>query len=82
MLTEAAPAERVTVLAERIVEKVIVKEIEQVNRQRLPERRKGYTQKAIVGGHKVYLRTGEYAGRVGSARSSSTCTRRARPSGR
>ena len=30
-------------------------------RQRLPERRKGYTQKAIVGGHKVYLRTGEYA---------------------
>ena len=24
-----------------------------------PERRKGYTQKAIVGGHKVYLRTGE-----------------------
>ena len=33
-------------------------------RQRLPERRKGYTQKAIVGGHKVYLRTGEYAGRL------------------
>ena len=30
------------------------------NRERLPERRKGYTQKAIVGGHKVYLRTGEY----------------------
>src|SRR5690606_17158810 len=29
-------------------------------RQRLPDRRKGYTQKALVGGHKVYLRTGEY----------------------
>jgi ribonucleoside-diphosphate reductase alpha chain len=29
-------------------------------RQRLPDRRKGYTQKAIVGGHKVYIRTGEY----------------------
>ncbi|MBP7251886.1 MAG: hypothetical protein KBA75_00210 [Alphaproteobacteria bacterium] len=29
-------------------------------RERLPDRRKGYTQKAIVGGHKVYLRTGEY----------------------
>ena len=28
--------------------------------ERLPDRRKGYTQKAIVGGHKVYLRTGEY----------------------
>jgi ribonucleoside-diphosphate reductase alpha chain len=29
-------------------------------RRRLPERRKGYIQKAIVGGHKVYLHTGEY----------------------
>jgi ribonucleoside-diphosphate reductase alpha chain len=27
---------------------------------RLPDRRKGYIQKAIVGGHKVYLHTGEY----------------------
>ena len=32
----------------------------QMMRLRLPDRRKGYTQKAIVGGHKVYLRTGEY----------------------
>ena len=65
-LTEAPVAERVTVLAERIVEKIIYKELEKVNRQRLPERRKGYTQKAIVGGHKVYLRTGEYQdGRLG-----------------
>ena len=32
----------------------------------MPNRRKGYTQKAIVGGHKVYLRTGEYDdGRLG-----------------
>ncbi|MBW2409094.1 MAG: vitamin B12-dependent ribonucleotide reductase, partial [Deltaproteobacteria bacterium] len=29
-------------------------------RHTLPHRRKGYTQKAVVGGHKVYLRTGEY----------------------
>src|SRR5690606_25471037 len=29
-------------------------------RRRLPHRRAGYTQKAVVGGHKVYLRTGEY----------------------
>jgi ribonucleoside-diphosphate reductase alpha chain len=29
-------------------------------RRRLPARRRGYTQKAIVGGHKVYLRTGEF----------------------
>jgi ribonucleoside-diphosphate reductase alpha chain len=29
-------------------------------RAKMPGRRKGYTQKASVGGHKVYLRTGEY----------------------
>ena len=35
-------------------------------REKLPGRRKGYTQKAIVGGHKVYLRTGEFDdGRLG-----------------
>ncbi len=35
-------------------------------REKLPDRRKGYTQKAVVGGHKVYLRTGEYDdGRLG-----------------
>ena len=31
------------------------------NRRKLPHRRGGYTQKAVVGGHKVYLRTGEYS---------------------
>ena len=30
-------------------------------RRELPDRRTGYTQKAAVGGHKLYLRTGEYA---------------------
>ena len=43
-------------IAERIVYRYIAK------RRRMPERRSGYTQKAIVGGHKVYLRTGEYDG--------------------
>ncbi|RGP36139.1 vitamin B12-dependent ribonucleotide reductase [Pseudotabrizicola alkalilacus] len=52
--------EKAAVIAEKIVEKVIVKEIVRSHREKLPERRKGYTQKAIVGGHKVYLRTGEY----------------------
>ena len=42
---------------ETIVEKII--EVAR-GREKLPGRRKGYTQKAIVGGHKVYLRTGEY----------------------
>ena len=36
------------------------------NRERLPDRRHGYTQKARVGGQKIYLRTGNYAdGRLG-----------------
>ncbi|WP_410217044.1 vitamin B12-dependent ribonucleotide reductase [Paracoccus sp. (in: a-proteobacteria)] len=52
--------EKAAVLAEKIVERIIVKEIVRSNREKLPQRRKGYTQKAIVGGHKVYLRTGEY----------------------
>jgi ribonucleoside-diphosphate reductase alpha chain len=30
-------------------------------RHRLPKKRKGFTQEARVGGHKVFLRTGEYA---------------------
>jgi ribonucleoside-diphosphate reductase alpha chain len=57
-------AARAEVLAERIVERIIEREVRA--RERLPDRRKGYTQKAIVGGHKVYLRTGEYQdGRIG-----------------
>ena len=52
--------EKAAVLAEKVIEKIIVKEMVRSHREKLPERRKGYTQKAIVGGHKVYLRTGEY----------------------
>lgn len=50
--------EKVTAVAEKIVEKIIYKE--RAGRKSLPNRRQGYTQKASVGGHKVYLRTGEY----------------------
>ena len=60
ILATGSAQEKATVLAEKIIEKVIVKEIVRSHREKLPERRKGYTQKAIVGGHKVYLRTGEY----------------------
>ena len=49
----APPAE------ERIVERRIEVERPPV-RRKLPDRRKGYIQKASVGGHKVYLHTGEY----------------------
>ncbi|MCB1479558.1 MAG: TSCPD domain protein, partial [Rhodobiaceae bacterium] len=60
----AAPAQaRAAAVAERIVERIVERAPE---RQKLPNRRKAYTQKAIVGGHKVYLHTGEYEdGRLG-----------------
>jgi len=62
-IVDAPRAAAAPIVAEKIVERVIEKVAE---RQRLPTRRKGYTQKAIVGGHKVYLRTGEYEdGRLG-----------------
>jgi len=58
--------QRATVVTERIVERVIERVRASAERERLPDRRKGYTQKAVVGGHKVYLRTGEYDdGRLG-----------------
>ncbi len=61
VLESGTPTEKAAVIAEKVIEKVIVKEVVRASRQKLPERRKGYTQKAVVGGHKVYLRTGEYA---------------------
>jgi ribonucleoside-diphosphate reductase alpha chain len=63
---EKPAAARATGLAERIVEKVVERITVIRERERMPDRRKGYTQKAVVGGHKVYLRTGEYDdGRLG-----------------
>jgi ribonucleoside-diphosphate reductase alpha chain len=44
--------------AVRIAEKIVYRYI--ANRRRLPDRRAGYTQKARIGNHKMYLRTGEY----------------------
>src|SRR5262249_54063881 len=42
----------------RIAEKIVYRYL--AHRRRLPDRRAGYTQKARVGNHKIYLRTGEY----------------------
>jgi len=42
-------------MAEKLVYRYIAK------RRKLPNRRGGYTQKAMVGSHKIYLRTGEYS---------------------
>jgi ribonucleoside-diphosphate reductase alpha chain len=49
-----APPPTVT---ERVVEKIVERDR---TRKKLPDRRKGYIQKAAVGGHKVYLHTGEF----------------------
>ncbi len=69
-IVKAPAAARVPLVAEKVVERVVERVVEKVvrahDREKLPQRRKGYTQKAMVGGHKVYLRTGEYEdGRLG-----------------
>ncbi|HTG11380.1 MAG TPA: LAGLIDADG family homing endonuclease, partial [Candidatus Eisenbacteria bacterium] len=55
---EQAAAADVEAVAEKMTERVVTQYLRE--RHRLPDRRSGYTQKAVVGGHKVYLRTGEY----------------------
>jgi ribonucleoside-diphosphate reductase alpha chain len=52
-VAEQAKAEPVRI-AEKIVHRYLAR------RRRLPYRRAGYTQKARIGNHKIYLRTGEY----------------------
>jgi ribonucleoside-diphosphate reductase alpha chain len=57
-------AARVTQVTEKIVERIVEKVVHA--RDKMPNRRQGYTQKAVIGGHKVYLRTGEFGdGRLG-----------------
>ena len=63
---ERPAAARAAGFAEKVVEKIVERVTVLRERERMPDRRKGYTQKAVVGGHKVYLRTGEYDdGRLG-----------------
>lgn len=57
-LSKALEEKDVAKVAEKVTERVVLRYL--AKRRRLPHRRKGYTQKASVGGHKVYLRTGEY----------------------
>jgi ribonucleoside-diphosphate reductase alpha chain len=62
-LPESTPTERErwTQPEPRTVERVVEKVVERERtRRKLPDRRKGYIQKAAVGGHKVYIHTGEY----------------------
>ena len=65
-LYEKPMAARAAQVSEKIVEKLVERIVVMREREKMPDRRKGYTQKAVVGGHKVYLRTGEYEdGRLG-----------------
>jgi ribonucleoside-diphosphate reductase alpha chain len=65
-LAGSPQSKRAQLVAERIVERIIERVRLTAEREKLPNRRKGYTQKAVVGGHKVYLRTGEFEdGRLG-----------------
>ncbi|MEO8326049.1 MAG: adenosylcobalamin-dependent ribonucleoside-diphosphate reductase, partial [Nitrospirota bacterium] len=54
----SAPNEQIASVAKQAASRVLVRYL--AKRRPLPTRRAGYTQKAIVGGHKIYLRTGEY----------------------
>ncbi|KGD99626.1 vitamin B12-dependent ribonucleotide reductase [Rhizobium sp. YS-1r] len=63
LLSQPAAAQAVQV-TEKIVERIIEKVVR--SQEKLPARRKGYTQKAKIGGHTIFLRTGEYDdGRLG-----------------
>ncbi len=44
---------------EKVTEKVVTRYLKK--RRSMPDRRGGYTQKAVIGGHKVYIHTGEYS---------------------
>jgi ribonucleoside-diphosphate reductase alpha chain len=75
-VAEAPAAARAQIVAEKIVEKIVERVSASREAAAAPQ---GLYPEGVVGGHKVYLRTGEYDdGR--SARSSSTCTRKAPPS--
>jgi ribonucleoside-diphosphate reductase alpha chain len=52
---EATPAEKSSALAAAMAQKVV-----RCYRRKMPNRRGGFTQSARIGGHKIYLRTGDY----------------------
>jgi len=69
MTADKPQVQRIMAAAEKLAKRVteLESELKFANdranvreRAKMPGRRKGYTQKASVGGHKVYLRTGEY----------------------
>jgi ribonucleoside-diphosphate reductase alpha chain len=71
VVSESEAAQLEAMEPENMTEKIKVAAQAMALRQRaekedLPNRRTGYTQKVVIGGHKLYLRTGEYPdGRLG-----------------
>lgn len=59
-ISQMPQTQKAQAVAEKIVERVIERVVHESRREKLPNRRGGYTQKAVVGGHKIYIRTGEY----------------------
>jgi ribonucleoside-diphosphate reductase alpha chain len=55
----AAAATSSPKVVEKISEKMVYRYL--AKRRKMPDRRGGYTQKATIGGHKVYIHTGEYS---------------------
>ncbi|MCM2475680.1 vitamin B12-dependent ribonucleotide reductase [Rhizobium sp. CG5] len=63
-LLQAPAAAQAVIVTEKIVERIVERLVRE--QEKLPTRRKGYTQKAKIGGHTIFLRTGEYDdGRLG-----------------
>lgn len=60
--TTADSIEQILKLPDEEVEevKIVERVYHRAERRRLPKRRKGFVREAYVGGHKVFLRTGEY----------------------
>ena len=73
-------AAKAEVVAERIVERMVERAIRE--REKMPERRKGYTQKATRRRPQGLPDAPASTRTAVSARSSSTCTRKAPPSAR
>jgi len=57
-LLEKPQTEQVVTVTEKIVERIVERFM--TDRRKLPNRRTGYTQKASIAGHKIYIRTGDY----------------------
>ncbi len=76
-LVAAPVAAKAVTITEKIIERVVERVVRE--REKLPNRRQGYTQKATVGGHRSICAPANSAMAV-SAKSSSTCTRKVPPS--